>query len=110
VRHLIQARHVLPSAIKCFFFVYEEHLGKYGLRVLKHVLVYPQPLAPSELKTGCDWTLDPHDRVIVTSEVVVDRDWCRTCAAAVDAESRRRHGHTPNPQEEILQPLTKEIL
>jgi hypothetical protein len=83
----VQVRYVIPSAICCFFHVYEEHVGTYGFSVLKHVLVYP------EMKTGCDRDLDRYEYVAVSNDIVVDRTWCKACAATVDEESQR--GHSP---------------
>lgn len=110
----VMVRHVLPAAINCFFHVYEERLGRYGLRVLKHVLVFPDQYeyVRLEMKTGCDWIVAPYAYVTVTNDVVVDRTWCKTCATSIAAESKR--GHSPNSIEEILappvRPLTKEVL
>jgi hypothetical protein len=110
-RERVMVRYVLPSAINCFFHVYEEHLGKYGLRVMRHVLVFPGRYAQPVMKTGCNWIVDQYDFVTVTNDVVVDRSWCKTCATAVDTEVRR--GHAPTPPEQIrpvLHPLTREVL
>lgn len=83
---ITKTRYILPAAIRCFFHVYEEHLGTYGFSVKKHVLVSPG-------KTVCGRDVGLDECVNVVNGVVVDRDWCRTCAAAVDTKERR--GHAP---------------
>jgi hypothetical protein len=88
-------RFVIPSAIRCFFHVYEEHLGTYGFRVRRHVLATPGP-GQHTLALGCDRDVDPHEYVIIGNNITVDRTWCRTCAATVAAEARR--GHTPDKE------------
>ena len=88
-----QVRYVIPSAIHCFFHVFEERVGAYGFSVLKHVLVYPGQYAQPVMKTGCDRYLDGYEHVTVSNDIVVDRTWCKACAAVVDEESRR--GHSP---------------
>ena len=111
-RYRMRIRDVLPSAIRCFFHVYEEPIGKYGLLVLRHVLASGPPQS-GPLKTGCHWAVDPYDYVTVTNDIIVDRTWCKACTAVIDAEARR--GHAPTPREQILArpvvyPLTKEVL
>ncbi len=86
-------RFVIPSAIRCFFHVYEEPIGTYGFRVRRHVLATPDP---HTIKTGCDRAVDSHAYVTIGNDIVVDRTWCRECAATVAAESRR--GHTPDKE------------
>jgi hypothetical protein len=88
-RTLIQ--YVLRSAIRCFFHVYEERVGTYDFRVLKHVLIYPG--TARDPMTGCNRDVDPHEYVTVSNDIIVDSTWCRTCAAAVDKEALR--GHSP---------------
>jgi hypothetical protein len=92
-----EVQFVLPSAILCFFHVYEEHVGTYGFRVSRHVLT-------PALKTGCDRSVDPHAYVTIGNDIAVDRTWCRACAAVVAAESKR--GHTPSSEDH---PSNKEI-
>jgi len=105
----VQVRYVLPSAINCFFHVYEEPLGRYGLRVLRHVLMFPGSHRAAILRTGCKQIVGPYDYVTVTySDLVTDHTWCRTCAAAVAAESNRRANN--RAPEEYVRPLTKEVL
>jgi hypothetical protein len=115
----VMVRYVLPSAIKCFFHVYEERLGRYGLSALRHVLAFPGQYARPVMKTSCNWIVDQYDYVTVTNDIVIDHTWCRTCVEAVAAESKRRHsperdGMDRRPIEEILapviRPLTKEVL
>jgi hypothetical protein len=97
------ARYVLPPAIRCFFHVYEERIGTYGFRVLKHVLVYPGNARPG-MTTGCECDVHPHEYVIVSNNIVVDRTWCRACVAAVDRESRR--GHSPTRRTPAKEEIT----
>lgn len=92
-KHCVQVCYVIPSAINCFFHIYEETLGTYGFRVLRHVLGYPGQHA-SVGKTGCDQDVDQHAYVTVSNDIVVDRTWCRACAATVDKEDRRRNSPT----------------
>lgn len=111
-RMRMYVRDVLPSAIRCFFHVYEKPLGRYGLLVQRHVLVFPDQGGRS-LKTGCSCVVEPLDCVAVTNDIILDRSWCKACAEVVAAETRR--GHAPTPLEEILsrpviRPLTKEVL
>lgn len=107
----LMVQHVLPAAIRCFFHVYEEPIGNYALSVLRHVLVEPD--SSLKMKTGCQRVVDSHLHVTVTNDVVVDRAWCRTCAAVVAREALR--GHAPTPLDQILartvtRTLTKEVL
>lgn len=85
---IMEAGRVIPAAIRCFFHVYKERLGTYGFRVRRHVLTH-------SWKAGCDRIIFPEEPVTVGNNIVVDRTWCRSCAAAVDAESKR--GHSPEP-------------
>jgi hypothetical protein len=85
---IVKALYILPAAIRCFFHVYEERLGTYGFRVRRHVLISPE-------KTGCERVIDLNEHVTVGNDIIVDRTWCRSCVAAVDAESKR--GHSPEP-------------
>lgn len=94
----VLVRYVIPSAINCFFHVYEERVGTYGLRILKHVLVCPGQYARPVMKTGCDRAIDQHEYVTVSNDIVVDRTWCKACADAIDEESKR--GHSPTRLDE----------
>ena len=104
--HRVMARYVIPEAIQCFFHVYEERIGTYGFRVLKHVLVCPGQYASSTMKTGCDRTLDQCAYVAVSNDIVIDRTWCMACAAAVGEESKRGH----SPTKILTSPSKKEAL
>jgi hypothetical protein len=106
----VMIRHILPSAINCFFHVYEERIGTYGFRVLKHVLACPaqyarlagdlrQTCGRPVMKTGCKRAVDPHAYVTVGNDIVVDRTWCKGCAAIVNEEMLR--GHAPTQRTEI---------
>jgi hypothetical protein len=90
----VQIRFIIPSAIHCFFHVYEERIGTYGLRSIKHVLAYPGQYA-RVMKTGCRRTVGPHEYVSIGNDISVDRSWCRGCAEIVREETRR--GHLPDP-------------
>ena len=84
---IMKTRYILPSAIRCFFHVYAEHLGTYGFSVKKHVLVSPW-------KTACGRDVGLDEYVTVGNDAIIDRRWCRVCAAAVDAKMRHDHGPT----------------
>lgn len=90
---IVKTPYILPAALRCFFHVYEEHLGTYGFRVRRHVLVGPET-------TGCERIVGPDEPVTVGNDFVVDRTWCRSCAAAVDAESKRRRSPSTRPHSE----------
>lgn len=90
---IVKALYILPTAIRCFFHVYEERLGTFEFRVRRHVLIGPG-------KTNCDRAVSPDEPVIVGNDIVVDRTWCKACAAAVDAESKRGHAPTKAPPPE----------
>lgn len=90
----MMVRYILPSAIYCFFHVYEERIGTYGFRVLKHVLACPGRYARPVMKTGCKRVVDQYAYVTVGNDIVVDRSWCKDCVAVVNEEALR--GHSPD--------------
>lgn len=104
--HPVQVRYIIPEAIRCFFHVYEERVGTYGFSVLKHVLVYPGQYARPMMNTGCDRALDRYEYVAVSNDIVIDRTWCKACAAAVEEESKRGH----SPTKILTSPSKKEAL
>jgi hypothetical protein len=65
--------------------------------VRRHVLIRPG-------KTSCDRVIGPDEPVTVGNDIAVDRTWCTTCVAAVDAESKRGHSPTKVP---LPQPFTE---
>ena len=96
---VMKTRYIIPAAIRCFFHVYEERLGTYGFGVKKHVLLV------SPRKTACGRDVGPDEYVTVgNGDIVVDRDWCLTCAAAVNSKLRRDQApaeRRPPPSQEI---------
>jgi hypothetical protein len=51
------------------------------------------------MKTGCKRAVDPHAYVTVGNDIIIDRTWCKTCAAIVHEEAQR--GHAPTKHTEI---------
>lgn len=105
---LMEVRYVLPEAINCFFHIYEERVGTYGFRVLRHVLACPGAYTRPVMKTGCKRYVDQYTRVTVSNDIVIDRTWCRGCVAIIAEESLR--GHSPHRRTEIhTSAFTKEV-
>lgn len=76
-------RFLLPSAINCWFHVYEEPTRGFGVQ--RHIL-------SERTKTACARLLTHDDTVLVGIPIVLDRTWCRTCAVAVVHDAPNRGG------------------
>lgn len=99
--HLFAIRSVSMEALRCFFHVYEEAVGRYGMRLQRHVLSTPGYVNARGLqrppRAGCDRVLDPHDCVRTARIIRLDRTWCRTCADLVREYATRRGGQVIDP-------------
>jgi hypothetical protein len=84
-------RFVIPAAIRCWFHVHEERVGRFGMQVQRHILATP-PRGSRILvdRTPCDRILSLDAEIIVPDRIALDRSWCRICAARVRFTAHER--------------------